>query len=539
MDSYPLSLLLLLLSCLLLSPLTTAAPPPAITNSTNNHHHLLLICKTTPFPKLCLKSSKLSISITINPSILSFALHALQAAVSAISGLSPLLNSPSVVEAQRGALQDCRDLHAATLSSLRRSSSLLHSSSKNAVADARAHLSAALTNKNTCLEGLAGARGPQAPALISAWSSAFRYVSNSLSIVSGSGGGRRRGRKLASCPSAGWLRCRERKLLGTGDYSAYDAAVMLTVAADGSGNFRTVGEAVAVARNNSEDRTIIIVRAGVYEENVEIPLNKTNIALLGEGSNVTFIRGNRSVGDGWTTFRSATVAVSGEGFLARDITFQNTAGPAKGQAVALRINADLSAVYLCTIDGYQDTLYVHSFRQFFRECDVFGTVDFIFGNAAAVFQACNLVAKKPMPGQSNIVTAQSRDDPNEVTGIAIQNCSILASDEFASNAGATKTYLGRPWRLYSTTVYMESYIDDLVDPAGWSRWSQERGETGLDTLYYGEYMNSGPGAAVENRVNWTGFHLMDYDEASNFTVSEFIYGDLWLDFVAVPYDDGI
>ncbi|KAK8931119.1 putative pectinesterase/pectinesterase inhibitor 12 [Platanthera zijinensis] len=311
MDSAPLSLLLLLLlSCLLLSPLTTAAPPPApaITNLTNSHHGLLRICKTTPFPKLCLNSSKLSISITINPSILSFALHALQAAVSAISGLSPLLASPSVVEAQRGALQDCRELHAATLSSLRRSSSLLHSSSsKNAVADARAHLSAALTNKNTCLEGLAGARGPQAPALISAWSSAFRDVSNSLSIVSGSGGGRRRGRRLSSWPSAGWLRRRERKLLGTGDYSAYDAAVTLTVAADGSGDFRTVGEAVAFAPNNSEDRTIIIVRAGVYDENVEIPLNKTNIALLGEGSNVTFIRGNRSVGDGWTTFRSATV----------------------------------------------------------------------------------------------------------------------------------------------------------------------------------------------------------------------------------------
>lgn len=232
-------------------------------------------------------------------------------------------------------------------------------------------------------------------------------------------------------------------------------------------------------------------------------------------------------------------AVSGQGFFARDLTFQNTAGPTKGQAVALRINADLSAVYLCTIDGYQDTLYVHSFRQFYRECDIFGTVDFIFGNAAVIFQGCNLVAKKPMPMQTNIVTAQSRNDPNENTGISIQNCSVLASDDLASDMEGTKTYLGRPWRPYSTVVYIESYIDDLVDPAGWTKWSQDSGDEGLDTLYYGEYVNSGPGAGTDKRVTWPGFHLMDYDDAYNFTVSEFIYGDMWLDFDSVPYDDGI
>lgn len=191
---------------------------------------------------------------------------------------------------------------------------------------------------------------------------------------------------------------------------------------------------------------------------------------------------------------------------------------------------------MCTINGYQDTLYVHSFRQFYRECDIYGTIDFIFGNAAVVFQGCNVVSKKPMPGQFTVVTAQSRDTPDENTGIAMQNCSILASDELYSNSGSVKSYLGRPWRLYSTTVILVSYIDDFIDPAGWTKWS---GDEGLDTLYYGEYNNYGPGSGTDNRVNWAGYHVMDYDEASNFTVAELITGDAWLGSTSFPYDDGI
>ncbi|KAF2304230.1 hypothetical protein GH714_028755 [Hevea brasiliensis] len=156
------------------------------------------------------------------------------------------------------------------------------------------------------------------------------------------------------------------------DCDEYDPSEVLTVAAHGTGNFSTISDAINFAPNNSYDRVIIFIREGVYEENVEIPSYKTNIVLIGDGSDITFITGSRSVDDGWTTFRSATLAVSGEGFLARDITIENTAGPQKHQAVALRMNADLAAMYRCTINGYQDTLYVHSFRQFYRECDISG-----------------------------------------------------------------------------------------------------------------------------------------------------------------------
>lgn len=146
-------------------------------------------------------------------------------------------------------------------------------------------------------------------------------------------------------------------------------------------------------------------------------------------------------------------AVSGEGFLARDIAFENKAGPEKLQAVALRVNADFTAFYRCAMYGYQDTLYVHSFRQFYRECEIFGTIDYIFGNAAVVLQASNIITRMPMLGQFTVITAQSRDSPDEDTGISIQNCSILATTDLYSNSGSVKSYLGRPWRVYSRVLH--------------------------------------------------------------------------------------
>lgn len=126
---------------------------------------------------------------------------------------------------------------------------------------------------------------------------------------------------------------------------------------------------------------------------------------------------------------SCTAAVVGAGFLARDITFQNTAGASNHQAVALRVGADLSAFYQCDILAYQDTLYVHSNRQFYVKCFIAGTVDFIFGNAAAVFQDCDIHARKPNSGQKNMVTAQGRIDPNQNTGIVIQKCRYICRNE--------------------------------------------------------------------------------------------------------------
>ncbi|KAG6758686.1 hypothetical protein POTOM_039045 [Populus tomentosa] len=312
----------------------------------------------------------------------------------------------------------------------------------------------------------------------------------------------------------------------------------------GSDNFTTIGDAIAFAPNNSKPEDgyfVIFVREGIYEEYAVVPKNKKNIVLIGEGINRTVITGNHSVIDGWTTFNSSTFAVSGERFVGIDITFRNTAGPEKHQAVALRNNADLSTFYRCSFEAYQDTLYVHSLRQFYRECDVYGTVDFIFGNAAAVFQNCNLYARKPMLNQKNAFTAQGRTDPNQNTGISIHNCTIeaapdLAMDRNSKDSNLTLNFLGRPWKEYSRTVIMQSYIGELIQPVGWLEWN---GTVGLDTVYYGEFQNYGPGANTSRRVQWPGFNLMNATQAVNFTVYNFTMGDTWLPSTDVPFTGGL
>lgn len=229
-------------------------------------------------------------------------------------------------------------------------------------------------------------------------------------------------------------------------------------------------------------------------------------------------------------------AVVGLGFVAVDMTFRNTAGAIKHQAVAVRNGADLSTFYSCSFEAYQDTLYAHSLRQFYRECDIYGTVDFIFGNAAAVLQDCNMYPRLPLQGQFNAITAQGRTDPNQNTGTSIQNATIRATDDLAAANFTVQTFLGRPWKLYSRTVYLQSYMDGLIDPAGWHPWD---GDFALNTSYYAEFDNRGPGSDTSNRVTWPGYHIISATDAANFTVSNFLVGDGWLPQTGVSYTDGL
>lgn len=328
-----------------------------------------------------------------------------------------------------------------------------------------------------------------------------------------------------------------RKLLQSDDDSVLVTDIVV-VSQDGSGNFTTITDAINSAPNNTASGNgyfLIFITEGVYQEYVSIPKNKKYLMLVGEGINRTIITGDRNVVDGFTTFNSATFAVVAEGFVAVNITFRNTAGPSKHQAVAMRSGADMSTFYSCSFEGYQDTLYTHSLRQFYRECDIYGTVDFIFGNAAVILQNCNLYPRLPMSGQFNAITAQGRTDPNQNTGTSIQNATIKAADDLAPSVGSVKTYLGRPWKEYSRTVFMESRMDSLIDPAGWRAWS---GDFALSTLYYAEYNNSGPGADTSNRVTWPGYHVINATDAANFTVSNFLTGDAWLPQTGVPYSGG-
>ncbi|KAI3839895.1 hypothetical protein MKX03_025160 [Papaver bracteatum] len=519
---------------------------PSTLSSTTHFPLVRSVCEPTPYPDLCFDSFKLSISININPNIISLLLPILQTAISEAGKLTNVFTNVvnnGIVEKQIGTLQDCGELHQISISALQKTISRMQSSkslNKRQLADANAFLSAALTNKNTCLEGLESASGPSKPALVNSITATYKHVSNSLSILSkpdakskAQANVNTNNRRLLGFPK--WLSQKSRRILEDSD-NEYDPSDIITVAKDGSGNFSRINDAVEFAPSDKFDRTIIYVREGVYHENVYIPKDKTNLVFLGDGSDVTVISGKRSVAGGYTTFRSATFAVAGDGFLARDITFENTAGPEKHQAVALRINADLAAVYHCNINGYQDTLYTHSYRQFYTQCNISGTVDFIFGNAAVVFQECNIIARLPMDRQFNALTASGRDSPDENTGISIQNCSILASEDLLGSNRTVKSYLGRPWKLYATTVVMESYIDDLIDPLGWKEWADD---LSVDSLYYGEYDNTGPGSGTDNRVTWQGYKVMDYEDALYFTVSELITGDEWLDSTDFPYQNGI
>lgn len=184
--------------------------------------------------------------------------------------------------------------------------------------------------------------------------------------------------------------------------------------------------------------------------------------------------------------------------------------------------------------GFQDTLYVQHQRQFYRDCQIYGTVDFIFGDAAAVFQNCDIFARKPMHDQFITITAQGRINANSKTGISIINSRVRPTNELANATEQYKVYLGRPWKKYSRTVFIETYIDGMVDKAGWSEWE---GDFALSTLYYAEYCNNGSGASTTNRVKWPGYHVLtDPHEANMFSVRNFISGDCWIPNTGVPFE---
>ncbi|KAI3879484.1 hypothetical protein MKX03_014104 [Papaver bracteatum] len=315
----------------------------------------------------------------------------------------------------------------------------------------------------------------------------------------------------------------------------------ITVSPHGDGTFKTIKEAIKAAPDLSDRSIVIYIKSGRYEEeDLEVGKKKTNLWFIGDGINKTVITGGKSVGGGHnlTTFHTASFNVKGNGFSARDITFQNWAGPEMGQAVALLVNANDTVVYRCSMEGFQDTLYVHRGRQFYRECYIYGTVDFICGDGTVVLQNCSIYARRPLAKQSNAVTAQNRDSLEEKTGFSIHQSQILAAPDLDPVKNTVRTYLGRPWGLFSRVVFMSCRMEDHIDPRGWSPW-KDNDTRAFNTLYYGEFLNHGPGRAGNERVNWTGYHNMTSQEAEAFTVNQFIKGSTWLPITGVPFNGGL
>ncbi|XP_057969609.1 pectinesterase-like [Malania oleifera] len=331
-----------------------------------------------------------------------------------------------------------------------------------------------------------------------------------------------------------WITHEDRRMLGELEVKLIPNVI---VAKDGSGNFTRISDALAAMPPKYEGRYIIYVKEGTYEETVTIEKKMVNVTMYGDGSQKTIVTGSKNFVDGVRTFHTATFVAIGEGFMAKAMGFRNTAGPEKHQAVAIRVQSDRSVFFNCRMEGYQDTVYAQTHRQLYRSCVIAGTVDFIFGDASAIFQNCMIVVRKPLDNQQNIVTAQGRTDKRETTGIVLQNCRILADKKLEPQRLQVKTYLGRPWKEYSRTIVMESTLGDLIQPQGWLPWE---GEFALKTLYYAEYNNKGPGAAVDGRVKWPGYKgVIGRQEANQYTVGPFLQGDQWVKATGAPVHLGL
>ncbi|GAB4841822.1 hypothetical protein Ancab_022558 [Ancistrocladus abbreviatus] len=322
-----------------------------------------------------------------------------------------------------------------------------------------------------------------------------------------------------------WMSAGDRHLLAAADPGAAGVKPNAVVALDGSGQFKSIKDALKAYNPKAQQgRYVIYVKAGVYKEEVLVDKNMANILMYGDGPEKTKVTGRKNVAiDKLNTMQTASFAVQANGFMCKNMGFENTAGPDGHQAVALRVNGEQAVFHNCRFDGYQDTLYTQAGSHFFRDCTISGTVDFIFGNGATLIQKSKIIVRLPNLNQFNAVTAQGREGPNEPAGIVLQGCDIVADPALNPHKNKVKTFLGRPWKPYARTVFMESTMGDFIVPEGYQPWQNDK-HTG--TAFYGEYANSGPGANTDRRVKWKNVKVLSKEEALTYTASEFWKGGI-------------
>ena len=276
----------------------------------------------------------------------------------------------------------------------------------------------------------------------------------------------------------------------------YDNPDTLFVARDGTAEFRNIDDAIEVCRAFMEYHKVIFVKKGTYKEKLIVPSWLTNIEICGEDRDNTiityddhanvFIPGtDRKMG----TFRTYTVRVDGNDITFRNITIENNAARL-GQAVALHTQGDRLTFVNCRILGNQDTVYTGGIntRLYFKDCHIEGTTDFIFGPSTAWFENCTILSRT-----DSYITAASTPQDVEY-GYVFNRCKIVAAE------GVSKVYLGRPWRPYAHTLFMNCQLGKHILPVGWHNWSNTQNET---TARYCEYATHGEGAATKERAAWT------------------------------------
>lgn len=284
---------------------------------------------------------------------------------------------------------------------------------------------------------------------------------------------------------------------------AQQTAIQFTVAKDGSGDFKTIQEAVNAVRDHVQSRATIRVKAGTYHEKLVVPAWKKNIAIIGEDKEKTIISNGDYSGKAfptkdftgnakYSTYTSYTVLVQGNDCVLENLTIENTAGRV-GQAVALMVEADRFAAKNCAFLGNQDTLYTaKDGRNYFESCLIVGTTDFIFGEATVIFSRCTIKSLV-----NSYITAASTTKEQRF-GYVFFDCDLIAEP------AATQVYLGRPWRPFAKTVFIRCNLGPHILPVGWHAWPGDPMFADKDkTAFYAEHENVGAGANTSKRVAWS------------------------------------
>src|SRR5436190_5544076 len=272
------------------------------------------------------------------------------------------------------------------------------------------------------------------------------------------------------------------------------AQTNFVVAADGSGNFKTVQEAInAVPQTTRFDNPAIIhVKPGIYKELIYVQHEKRFVHLVGEDPGKTILTYNLNAnmigvdGKPIGTFRTSSTFIDADDFTVENITFENSAGPV-GQALAIRVEGQRVVFRNCRFRGWQDTILINRGRQYFENCYITGHVDFIFGAATAFFENCHIHILR-----DGYITAASTP-PQQPFGFVLSHCKIT------SESPTVKTYLGRPWRPFASTIFLNTEMAEVIRPEGWHNWNQPDRE---QTARYAEFGSTGPGAKPNERVKW-------------------------------------
>ena len=278
---------------------------------------------------------------------------------------------------------------------------------------------------------------------------------------------------------------------------------VFTVAKDGTGDYKFIQDAIDAMRVFPLQSITLFIKNGVYNEKIVLPSDNTDVTFVGESVDKTIIVFNDYSGRGRTnTFTSYTAKVSGNRFVAENVTFMNSSGPV-GQALALYVDADKAVFKNCRFIGNQDTIYAggENSRQYFVDCYIEGTTDFIFGPATAVFQNCTI------KGKSNSFITAANTPQGKKFGFVFLDSKILV------DSAVIKLHLGRPWRAYSRTVFIRCDLPKQISPDGWDNWNNPENEK---TVYYAEYKNTGEGASAKSRVSWS--KQLSEKEAKEYTL---------------------